>query len=597
MDSKDGLRELIEMRNNKRNNNRGLLNNLYNANENWSDDTNKDRFRRENDSIINNGGIEVKEENCNQTADQNQPTNLAKNQTSNVDSELPKSQNKEDSDSEDNYQEEEEANHQSEQTHDDNYEDLSYDDQNQETSDSNLVPPDDQPVPMTMDNNQNVAEHTRHELNSKETTDNSGIWTLPAERSECTLEEIRRGQVMNKTAPNECPVLGCGKKINEMRIEPSPGTIASGLRTHVLFVHYGNRKITKKRKLGWSSLKRRNQPSPKKQVGLKSNMSPSHSRPNLDLESAFSPAPSLQTNVDLAQQEIPSNRARQQAFRPNLLDTIQKLVRQPSAERASSIQNLMQITKTNKQKNNADTTLQPKTTTEKLNPTTSSLFSILAGLTQQQQANQPQQLGPSMSRNVRTAQGANTINISQCSRNSITTNGSNSRTVNSSLLSLLNEKITNNVSSSLQAHIKKNMNSEPRNKISTSTPMQSVLPPPVSYQSTVNDNTSFNNSTSILNSLCSGNGDNRLAYDNSIPLNSFIESIAIKTGSNIGQAGIAEAKKILEKFTSSLICSSQTIADHYLAPFGGEVPQQKPEISPSDVMLAYKMMHKSHGQP
>lgn len=302
----------------------------------------------------------------------------------------------------------------------------------------------------------------------------------------------------------------------------------------------------------------------------------------------------------MAQQSILSNRVRQPALRPNLLDTISKLVQnKPPAERATSLQNLMQITKGTKQKNNLDTTAQPKTpVTDKLNPTTSSLFSILAGLTQQQQASQPQQLGPPMSRNVKTAQGTNTINISQCSRNPISSSSvSNSRTVNSSLLSLLNEKISNNVSSSLQNHIKKSLNSDPRAKISTSSPMQSILSPAsTSHYSTNNDNSNFNNSTSILNSLCSGNGDNRPNYDNSLPLNSFIESIAIKTGSNIGQAGIAEAKKILEKFTSSLICNSQTIADHYLAPFGGEVPQQKPEISSSDIMLAYKMMHKSHGQ-
>lgn len=596
MDSKDGLRELIEMRNNKRNNNRGLMSNFISSPPDWPDNTDK-QVQSENDSIRNNGASAVKEE-LSYNGDAQNLSIAGENLANNLDDPVSKTQGKQNSDS-DNYEEEDEEDEEEtntiEQTHDDYYDNITYDDQLQETSDSNLVPPDNIPVPLTMDTDQDVYPNDQQKVTNKDADVDSEVWVLPAERNDCTLEEIRRGQVINKTASNECPVLGCGKKINEMRIEPSPGTIASGLRTHVLFVHYANRKVNKKRKLGWSSLKRRNQPSPKKQSIQKSNISPTNSKSDFDIESKFSAAPSLLSSMDLTHQSTTLSRPGQ-LNRPNIYDAIQTLVK-PSAERASSIHNLMQITKNNKQKNHVDTTVQSKASLEKLNPTTSSLFSILAGLTQQQQANQPQ---PPISRNIKTAQGTNTINISQCSRNPInsSSNNNNSRTVNSSLMSLLNEKISNNVSSSLQAHIKKNVKSDCRNKISTSTPMQSVLSPAsTSHYSNNNDSNNFNNGTSILNNLCSGNGDGYSALDNSMPLNSFIESIAIKTGANIGQAGIAEAKKILEKFTSSLVCSSQTIADHYLAPYGGDVPQQKPEISPSDIMLAYKMMHKSHGQP
>lgn len=428
----------------------------------------------------------------------------------------------------------------------------------------------------------------KEEIEEKST--NPNIWTLPEDRNVCTLEEIRRGQVINKTAPNECPVLGCGKKINEMRAEPSPGTIASGLRTHVLFVHYANRKVNKKRKLGWSN-KRRNQTSPKKLMTQASSPSTSK-QPDFDLDLNNG---DLAASLNLIQKNIPTSRASPQA--PASLMTKKSIAPQYSAKRSfppmSSHQSLMQAT------GNSTPSVQQKTSKsidaganqKSLNQTTSSLFSILAGLTQQQ-TNQPQ---APISRNVKTAQGTNTINIStQSPRNNQSSN--QNRPVNSSLLSLLNEKISGNVASSLQNQLKKTLDQRGKTNTSNSTRNNVTAPSnALHYQSISNFNeTNFNNS-SLLNSLCTPNSDLQTSCDS--PLYSFIESVALRSGSNIGSSGIAEVKKIIERFTTSLISSSQTIADHYLAPFGGEVPQQKPEISPSDVMLAYKMMHKSHGQP
>lgn len=427
-------------------------------------------------------------------------------------------------------------------------------------------------------------------------SDSCGIWTLPADRNVCTLEEIRRGQVINSVAFNECPVMGCGKKINEMRAEPSPGTIASGLRTHVLFVHYANRKISKKRKLCWTT-KKRNQPSPKKSVGQSSSQSSSStsnllgaseqstscttghdSSLNLLQRNLSSSQNKLASLLDKKVKQTPTNKA--QPARKRNLPTLAELMLADGPIRTGPLP---------KQKNQ-DTNIHKK---NNFNPTTSSLFSILAGLTQQQQQVNPSQ--PPMPRNLKSVSGTNTINISQCSKNSINTAN---MPVNSSLLSLLNEKISGNVANSLQSQLKKSLSSENRSKVQSPSRQNinsgtSLLP-----SMTIGNETNFNNSTSILNSLCSGTSDSRPLHDNNtISLNSFIESIASKTGSNLGPAGVAETKRIIEKFTSSLICSSQTIADHYLAPFAGDVPQQKPEISPSDLLLAYKMMHKSLGQP
>lgn len=466
------------------------------------------------------------------------------------------------------------------------------------------------------------------------------IWTLPADKNVCTLEEIRRGQVINKVPPTMCPVLGCGKIINEAKAEPSPGTIASGLRTHVLFVHYATqhgRKVVKKRKaLGWTN-KKRNQTSPKKhlnqliqtrfhpieQSSTSTTATTNYDNDPLDLkqhQQTNDLLASLQKNMAAALNTPVSNAAAP----GSLLD---KKVRQMAANKSlqvlqmSSHQSLMQATGGNnsgpkhnsnllqKQKNqttNNNTSLPSSQTTNNFNSTTSSLFSILAGLTAQQQKNQinQQQQQPSLPRNIKTAHGTNTINISECSRNTSNNNNSN-RPVNSSLLSLLNEKISGNVASSLQNQLKKSL-SDQRGRLSSST-SRHVSPSPALntnssfYQSKNNNdsNTLNSNGTSLLSNFCNtgvGLNDDALSYDTSMPLNSFVETIAIRTGSNIGPSGVAEVKKFIEKFTTSLICSSQTIADHYIAPYGGEVTQQKPEISPSDVILAYKMMNKSQMQ-
>ena len=506
---------------------------------------------------------------------------------------------------------------------------------NDEELDEGVEESDDNHVEATNDeddsaNNQPASSEPSHIIYKE---DNTLQWILPANKDICTLEEIRRGQIINKTAPNECPVPNCGKKINELKAEPSPGTIASGLRTHVLFVHYA-RRIIKKRKLNWSA-KRRSQPSPRKQFITNQAATRSPSTSEMD----FEPEPEncglsnfVPTGLNLMQKGIASqNRAPSNNPPGSLINRkVKQLAASKCQQQPTSLQSLIEATGgglTNggrfgaqAKQNTPDSSAQQKN----FNQTTSSLFSILAGLTQQPQQqlqNQRQNLSgqqqSSISRNIKTAHGANTISISQCSRNNINNNissniNNNNGPVNSSLLSLLNEKISGNVASSLQSQLKKSLDSSQlKVPTPTTTPLsrQSISSPANQsyyHQSNLNNNnnnnnndsTNYNNGTSILSSLCSSNGDNRLSnFDSSLPLNSFIELIAIKTGSNIGSSGVAEAKKIIEKFTTSLICSSQTIADHYLAPFGGEAPQQKPEISPSDVMLAYKMMHKSYTQP
>lgn len=437
------------------------------------------------------------------------------------------------------------------------------------------------------------TDGVKHEQLDTSDNHDPNIWTLPANKDTCTLEEIRRGQVINKTGANECPVPGCGKKINEARIDPSPGTIASGLRTHVLFVHYANRKVVKKRKLGWSA-KRKNQPSPKKHLGsLLSHSSPSTSRLYDHENSSIA---NLSSSLNLIHKGFSPSKSPILPHPPGSL--LNKKVKQITAaksqmQRMSSLQSLMQMTANGPKSIGQKSSNKSQQDTQNLNPTTSSLFSILAGLTQQQNINQAQNVYSP--KDLKTANGTNTINLSPCPRNM---SNNSDRPVNSSLLSLLNEKLSSDVNGSLQNKISKSTNSESRAKLSTVTSQNqgtASVKPQYSYQTSNNDS-SFNNGSSILSSLCTGNVSASLSY-NSSPLSSFIESIANKTGSNIGPAGIAEAKRIIEKFTTSLICSSQTIADHYIAPFAGEVPQQKPEISASDLVLAYKMMHKSHGQP
>lgn len=428
------------------------------------------------------------------------------------------------------------------------------------------------------------------------------VWRLPAHKDDCTLEEIRRGQVINMTAANECPVYGCGKKINENVIDPSPGTIASGLRTHVLFVHYNNRKSAKKRKLGWSG--KRKSLSPRKPLNPASTTVTSRSNLNpVEVDSTF-------TRPTTTQKSLPQGTG-------SLLTKIQQIkANKLHSQHMMSLQSLMQAT-------NASNNSPPKPKNQEPSPiqnnalnVQSSLFSILAGLTQQQQVNQNTTITPAN-------QKAGSIDMTQASHNSGNNiNNNNNRPVNSSLLSLLNEKISgSNVATSLQSQLKKTLTADARSKIPNQKSRQSLTSPanPSIYQNNgdssfnnssslmnqpgssilnngsnlLNGSSFLNNSSSLLNGLCSGNGDNRLSEDNSETFNTFIESIAIKTNSNIGPAGVAEAKRIIEKFTKSLLCSSQTIADHYIAPFVGEMPQQKPEISPSDIILAYKMMHKS----
>lgn len=470
---------------------------------------------------------------------------------------------------------------------------ISYEAQPDNISDINVNPPGEQNAPIKIEDKDEKQRLTENSAPANE----SNIWTLPADRNVCTLEEIRRGQVINKIAPNQCPVLGCGKKINENRIEPSPGTIASGLRTHVLFVHYANRKVNKKRKLGWT--KRRSQPSPKKLAGQPpSHLSPSTSNQSFDLNNGQRVA-----KMSLLQQSSTKNSPQNLSTSgPNANKKARTLpqTRSPALQ-LSSLQSLMQVTGArlspqSRQNRIPDTNVSQAS----LNPTTSSLFSILAGLTQQQQQNIPPQQVPTPN-DLKVNHTNNTISVTQCSRTP--SNNPSRPTTSSTILSLLNENlakgnISGTLANALRNQLKKSLAPDGSTKKTqpVSTQNNSISSGMPYYQQNNND-LGFNDSSYNLNTHCSGNSDSRLPFDNSLPLNSFIESIALRTGSNIGTAGIAEAKKIIEKFITSLICSSQTIADHYLAPFAGEVPQQKPEISPSDVVLAYKMMQKSLGQP
>lgn len=432
---------------------------------------------------------------------------------------------------------------------------------------------------------------------------NPQLWVLPANREICTLEEIRRGQVINKTAANECPVPGCGKKINETRIDPTPGTIASGLRTHVLFVHYGvspNRKIAKKKKsLGWTSI-RGLRTSPRKLATHASQMLAATSRQQ-DSEVDFSNINSSDISNSLSnliqKSSTPINLSRPELDRrfknsPN--------DHQQNINHISSLQSLIQASGPQKTTARPAKKQQNPSAAQKnqINQMGSTLFTILAGLTQsglnqqQQQQSIPSQQQPAP-KNSRTTQNTNSSNMYPNR-----TNSSNNRPANSSLLSLLNEKISGNVAVSLQDQLRKTMTTDGRSKGPTSRQYSDSSNQNSYIQTGINES-NYNNGggTSILNGLISNNGDNRISLDNSIPINSFVETIASKTGSNIGPLGITQVKKMLEKFTASLLYSSQTIADHYLEPFGGEIMQQKPEISASDVILAYKMMLKTHGQP
>lgn len=488
---------------------------------------------------------------------------------------------------------------------------------------------------VVLDDNTEPNEDPENLAQVKEETVDPNLWTLPPDKDICTLEEIRRGQVINRVAPNECPVLGCGKKINEASLEPSPGTIASGLRTHVLFVHYANRKGVKKRKLGWST-KRRSSASPKKQFTMsQGNMRSSpmmnwndpvdyDGEPENFTLSSDDMLPPLSSGSSL----IHKNYNNQNRSSPpgSLLNKKIKQLSAGQGQQQSSLQSLMQATgmgfpmnSSNKYSPQNKQKGQDFSSTQKnFNQTTSSLFSILAGLTQQpqqqsQQHNQQRHQSNNQSqqqRNVKAAHSGNTISLSQCSKNGNSNNNNtssfiNNPPINSSLLTLLNEKISGNVASALQTQLKKNLDINQHTKVSTSSNPNSraTASNPNGHFNQQNtpshDNNNYNNNgTSILNSLCSNNGTLQLSEGDGpgSMLNHFIESVSKKTGSNIGLSGIAEAKKIIEKFTTWLICSSQTIADHYIAPFAGEAPQQKPEISASDVILAYKMMQKSHPQ-
>lgn len=420
---------------------------------------------------------------------------------------------------------------------------------------------------------------------------NEHIWTLPDDKELCTLDEIRRGQVINKVAPNECPVPGCGKKINEMKTDPSPGTIASGLRTHVVFVHYANvyKRVVKKRKISLAS-KRRAQPLIKKQLITNQQMI-TNSDHELDPEpenysmSNFMPAGLnlIQKGTSPQKKSSLLKRAkRTSTYKPNHPTSLQTLMQATGASLTISgipqPENQKNITKNNEDESAAST--------NNFNQQTSSLFSLLAGLSQQNLVPQPQ---PSVSKTIKTVHGTNSINITQCSRNDNPTIN-DVGPINSSLLSLLNENIS---ASSLKSQSARNLPDSHYSRGDSNRQDDT----PANFQSKIGSSEAFNynNFVSLMNNPT---GEAQLMnYDNSLPLNTFVELIAIRTGCNIGQAGVAEAKKIIEKFTMSLICNSQTIADHYVAPFSTEVIQQKTEIGPSDVMLAYKMMQKSNTQP
>lgn len=431
----------------------------------------------------------------------------------------------------------------------------------------------------------------------------NNLWTLPIDKELCTLDEIRRGQVINKVATNECPVPGCGKKINDLKTDPSPGTIASGLRTHVIFVHYANihRKEGRKRRLGWRN-KRSTLPALRKQFAANEQIdSPTYSDHDVDVEpenysiSNFLPAGLNLIQKGFTQQSSkPANKRLKQSggLKPVQPESLNSLMKATSG--SLTVTGLRKSD--NRQNNNQNKNDNSNALAKNFSQQTSSLFSILAGLTQQtrpftSQDNQnllSQQHQPSVSKNAEPAHGNHSIDINQCN------NSSNNLPVNSSLLTLLNEKFNGGLASSLQSNSNKSFPepNPPRgaSSLSCSNNRQNGTSL-TNLQNTMANIETLNFNNNVVNTT---NGDTQLtSYDNSIPLNSFIELIAIRTGCNIGPAGIAEAKKIIERFTTSIICSSQTIADHYVAPFSTEVIQQKPEIGPSDVMLAYKMMQKT----
>lgn len=486
----------------------------------------------------------------------------------------------------------------------------------EQQDDCDRDPLSENPTPTQLDreNEVPIKKENQQEQQQVDQNDSDDLWTLPANKDICTLEEIRRGQVINKSAPNECPVPGCGKKINETRTDPTPGTIASGLRTHVLFVHYGltpiRKAIKKKKSLGWSHSGLRT--SPRKLATHASHMLAAGSRQQ-DSEVDYSNINSSDITNSLSsliqKSSTPIN-----LTRPEVDRRFKKSSHDSQSIQISSLQSLIQASGGQR---TTPTTARPMRKqqepnaaqrNQQMNPMTSSLFSILAGLTQQQQMNPPQQqkMNPPQQqpvpKNARASQSNNSLNnLAQQNRSSSNINNmnnnqnNNNRPANSSLLSLLNEKISGNVASSLQNQLRKTLTTDGRSKAPTSRQYSDST----SYiQQTGNNDTNFNGgATSILNGLISNNGDNRISLDSSIPINSFVETMASKTGSNIGPLGIAQVKKMLEKFTAALLYSSQTIADHYLEPFGGDVMQQKPEISASDVILAYKMMLKTNGQP
>lgn len=503
------------------------------------------------------------------------------------------------------------------------------------------------------------------------------VWTLPKVKEDCTLEEIRRGQAINKKATNECPVMGCGKLINDARADPMPGTIAAGLRTHVLFVHYQANRLNKRRKLGWSK-KRPSQPSPRKSMptdrynefGLNDKLDYGLSNIN-DSALAFARRnvvgrygnSSSHGSTSLINKSKPVRFPQEpQSSQPFPMSSLQSLIQATGGAQSSphaQQQQLQQLNLHNQQQqqqahqrnnnNNLDDSQK------NLNNTTSSLFNILTSLTQQppQQSNQTQQQQQPVSRIAKSANNsANTINISQCSRPSsnssiinISNNNNNNNNngnrgtnpsqslpdgtpVNSSLLSLLNETISTlktqneksvagNVATTLQNQLN-SVHKRQRQHNSSSPPNTASLFPSnngnfsslAALSGMSNGDPNFGLSMDSLGAAdmgrVSGGGHNNrsaslLVDNNNNSLNSFIRTIAAKTDSNIGPDGLNEVKRLIEKFTNSLLCNSQTIVDHYASleqcrSYGNtsfDTPQKKNEIKASDVQLAYKMMQKN----
>lgn len=200
---------------------------------------------------------------------------------------------------------------------------------------------------------------------------------------------------------------------------------------------------------------------------------------------------------------------------------------------------------------------------------TSSMFNILACLTQQNSINQLANIN------------------SNCQTTNLLSKSLQSHGVNSSLQSLLNE----NVAGSLQV----------KDSLCES---KTHSPPDLNLQNLNRNKSSAQSDIASMNSTTSSGEQPNHSFNilaDSQPLNapvtleSFILSIVQKTNVNIGPAGISEAIKILEKFTTSLFQSSQTIADHYVAPnsFYKIDSLSKPEINPSDIILAYKMLQRT----